>query len=702
MSEQKARAALCALVWLIACGDGCGGPRDEKIATGRAGVTAPRQDDAGMHTAAQPAGLAFTIEAGDITNHFYRRGGVAAHVLARSGHAPRLLAVFPAGNSGIGLWFEKGSAPVSMTIDGVLEPVEEQGGLRGVSATVVIGAARLRAPGVVLSSVRILRDYNSDPRLLPKEIVNQVVAGRPLVVKRTTLDGAHHVELRIDPKGSGRASIDESGMLLLEAPAGESTITARMTFLLDEPPLTPIAASALLTAAAAPRERDRQALEFLTYGEKMLAGSWRFLTYFGRDTLLSARLLMPVLRPEAIEGALSGVIDRLSPDGEVAHEEDIGEFAALRNLREGRGAVTTPIFDYKMVDDDFMLAPVLAHYLLDTEEGKARAAAFLARKTPLGRTYAEAIRSNLDFVYLRAHNFAANGRATDLVPLKRGLPVGDWRDSDNGLGGGRYSYSVNAVLVPAALWASLHLLQSGLIPDAETRLPAVRMGIERWQKARAQFAVTVSAAQAKARIKAYAAEQGIDATEALAAVKGPVRFVALSLDARGKPIPIMHSDDGFALLFGAPSPEELEEITRTMSAPFPLGLRTPLGMVVANPAFAPAKKTREMFKRDRYHGAVMWSWQHAMMAAGLARQRQRTDLPEATRASLEAAETSLWQLIESTAELSTGETWSWQITDGKWQVYRLGEYAPDDEATAAQLWSTVYLAVQPPVRAGGK
>ncbi len=30
----------------------------------------------------------------------------------------------------------------------------------------------------------------------------------------------------------------------------------------------------------------------LTYKEKFTAGSWRFLTYFGRDTLIALRLFM--------------------------------------------------------------------------------------------------------------------------------------------------------------------------------------------------------------------------------------------------------------------------------------------------------------------------------------------------------------------------------------------------------------------------
>ena len=56
-----------------------------------------------------------------------------------------------------------------------------------------------------------------------------------------------------------------------------------------------------------------------------------------------------------IEAGLSSVIERLTGDGQVAHEEDIGYFAALRG-----SADCAPIHDYKMVDDDFLLAPVLA------------------------------------------------------------------------------------------------------------------------------------------------------------------------------------------------------------------------------------------------------------------------------------------------------------------------------------------------------
>ena len=74
-----------------------------------------------------------------------------------------------------------------------------------------------------------------------------------------------------------------------------------------------------------------------------------------------------------MESAIASVLDRLAPNGEVAHEEDIGEFAVLRNAREGRGRVATPIYDYGMVDDDFLLAPLAARWMLSDERGRARA-----------------------------------------------------------------------------------------------------------------------------------------------------------------------------------------------------------------------------------------------------------------------------------------------------------------------------------------
>ena len=49
----------------------------------------------------------------------------------------------------------------------------------------------------------------------------------------------------------------------------------------------------------------------------------------------------------------------------------------------------------------------------------------------------------------------------NLIALKEGVPVGQWRDSNDGLGGGRYPYDVNTALMPAALRAIAELTRAG-------------------------------------------------------------------------------------------------------------------------------------------------------------------------------------------------------------------------------------------------
>lgn len=65
-----------------------------------------------------------------------------------------------------------------------------------------------------------------------------------------------------------------------------------------------------------------------------------------------------------------------------------------------------------------------------------------------------------------AKPFAEAGGSTDyrnLVSLEVGFPVGQWRDSDDGLGGGRYPYDVNTALMPAALRAIAGLARAGAL-----------------------------------------------------------------------------------------------------------------------------------------------------------------------------------------------------------------------------------------------
>src|SRR4029453_7410022 len=181
-------------------------------------------------------------------------------------------------------------------------------------------------------------------------------------------------------------------------PGPDRRLRLRVTALTGDAPLTPLEEGEVLTADAAPDSGLHRTLVFLSYEEKLLAGSWRFNTYFGRDTLMSLRLLAPALQPHAFEAGLGAVLTRLNAAGEVAHEESIGEYAILQRLQQGRAPTDTALNDYRMIDDNFMLPVVAAHYLLDRSTGRARAAAFLGRRTGSGETHGAALLRNLRFI----------------------------------------------------------------------------------------------------------------------------------------------------------------------------------------------------------------------------------------------------------------------------------------------------------------
>jgi hypothetical protein len=646
--------------------------------------------------ATKESALHFEITAGAIRNYFVREGRVAAHLVLRSGSMPRILVAFPAGNSGVGLWFRRQPQPAQWAIVSAPAPITalDTGGrpLFGIVFEVASTSAALVPQQAVLSSIRILRDYQSNGSLPAEVSIGPSISGRTLSWARNRLDGAPGYRLTVEVLDGGLAADGAIGA------RGGRKIRLRVTALSGERPLTALADSALLNGHQVHDVRTEQVLRFLSYEQKYLAGSWRFDTYFGRDTLMSLQLLMPVLAPDAIEAGLRSVLARLAADGEVAHEEGIGEFAILAHQRQEGTLSDAPIYDYGMIDGNYLLAPVVAAYLLDNPDGRRRARAFLAHDT------GAALVRNLRLVAANARAFAADPRYDHLLSLKPGRATGEWRDSADGLGGGRYPYDVNAVLMPAALASTERLVRSGLLDDAMSasdRAGLAQVGADAavWQKAApGLFDVTVDNGRARAAVASYAAQLKVPAAAALAALGADaVRFHALALDAAAKPVAVVNSDEGFALLFATPAPSLLDRDVRSVIRPFPLGLLTDAGMLVANPVFAPADLQRR-FSNHAYHGTVVWSWQQALFASGLARQLRRTDLPEPVREHLRAAQQSLWRVIRATSSWRASELWTWNIQDDRYQVAPFGANTQDaDEANAAQLWSTVYLAIKEPV-----
>jgi len=379
----------------------------------------------------------------------------------------------------------------------------------------------------------------------------------------------------------------------------------------------------------------------------------------------------------------------------------LAEFAVLRHTRETGKAQAKPFYDYKMVDDDYLLAPIVAKYLLEHDAGKNKAKAFLQRKTTDGKSYGQRLVDNFNFVIKMTTPYGNDVAVKNLIKLRAGHSVGEWRDSDEGLGGGKIPYNVNAIFVPAALTAISILNRSGLLNDYlidDAQFNQAENIANVWlENAATHFKVTIAKSDILTSVNRYADAVGVPKSIDHPALKhGPITFNAVSLNAKGQPIQVLNSDDGFAMLFTEPSEQELVQSIQASLNPYPIGLLTPVGMVVANPVYANAN-VQKLFTNAHYHGAVIWSWQQALFAAGLERQLQRDDLSVETKNILREGQRKLWSVIKAADEVNNAELWSWSFENGRYKIESFGQRSGDkSESNAAQLWSTVYLAIPDP------
>ena len=489
--------------------------------------------------------LVFDRTEGNIRHRFFRHGQVAAHVALTSGTTPRIVVAFPAGNRGILLAGAVHETAVEIDFAGPIVPLDpETDGIRGVLVPITADAPEVRFGRAVLGNIRTIRDVGYG--VLPPARLSRyamVVTGpahdRALAIERGDLDNRHVHALGVEPREGSDVAIDHDGTIVLRA-GPDGTVRADLIATCDETPLTAIPTTRLLRAravagggdvpATAGTARDLESLAFLSYREKLLAGSWQYLTYFGRDTLLALCLLAPVASADLFEAGLGAVLDRLAPDGGVAHEETLGEYALLdreRRRRRSRRAGTAtpeglvrdwgtgpaaPVLDDKMADDDFLLAPVLATYVLEVASPD-RASSFLGSN---GGRFLEAVRTNLAMVADRARPYAASRLPADLIRLRPGVPVGTWRDSADGLGGGQVPYDVNVALVPAALDAAARLWATGPVGPDPVRAADARALASAWSGTARHFVVAIDGSTAREQVANDVAARGLpNATGAL-------------------------------------------------------------------------------------------------------------------------------------------------------------------------------------------
>ncbi|HEX9006970.1 MAG TPA: hypothetical protein VF889_06725 [Bacteroidota bacterium] len=298
-------------------------------------------------------------------------------------------------------------------------------------------------------------------------------------------------------------------------------------------------------------EREVKSIELLGTRQKLMAGLPNFATYFGRDMMMSAMMLEPVLRPSVLEDVIAAVLRKLSPEGKVSHEESLGgqairENAAIYNRRIGEylrliaagkaadaagalkeaSAVLEDLQgvreDYKMVDETFQLPVIAARYLSRTDVLPGAKRSFLlapvglapaganvreaggraAGHAPEGVTRLTLLLRNLHYLVHLTAPFAARQDALNLVSFPR-LEAGrwlsgSWRDSGAGYANGRYALDVNAIWAPAALEGIRTIARELLllnIPVSDRSLvnpDALEAPLRAWQRAGDFFVVKLA------------------------------------------------------------------------------------------------------------------------------------------------------------------------------------------------------------------
>lgn len=734
-----------------------------------------------------------------VANHlFARQSGHSTHVVRFKQGDPTLLVAFPGGNAGAVISFPAGTplgaaqvtyigprqdgqgskAEVAVTIGtnqatvgsvtiGSLREIRRRLGQEGASYETEVITAFEEAFGKLSPEQRGLLESRGLFPTQPRDSLSNgwragTVGDRRIVhQRRSEFLGDKDYGIALSLPGNCQALGGQK--LRLSCPADEA-IELVVEVTVPHRPLTPLKRSALLhpearaylesTAlkAAGPEvvsllDRAEKSLSFLAYEGQLLAGSFRYLTYFGRDTLLAVRMLLPVAGEELLDAALQSVCDRLSPDGRVAHEEAVGNEAILLHMARfaqlvGQGqtdaaiaelsAYGAPVFDYSMVDDDFLLLPLVRDLLVAELPVLDDEARLRLLKGPSG-TRLTCLARNLEYVLLMAS-------AEDLlpygIPLAEGRQVGNWRDSQEGLGGGKYPGDVNAYLAPAALVAAGEIVthplaaKAGLLEVADARDYGSLYRIihdpdwldsllRRYETVAEKYRVVLHLPHLRSAVKRFLQESSDAVKGYFAALEiepgcnlatfsrghcypaelaAGLPAIALALDKSGAPISVLHSD-GVLALFDNPMPvDQLEGVLKAFSYPYPLGLWTDVGPVVANALATGSPRQVKEFGNDRYHGAVVWGWVVGMLELGL--QRQQAFLQQMAGDCGTACDevallaSRLDTLRRRIPALAANELWTWNVAGSQLAPIEFGAKRHHaTQSNPAQLWSTVWLSV---------
>jgi hypothetical protein len=509
----------------------------------------------------------------------------------------------------------------------------------GVSGSINFNtAARLAVP--ILGSIRSIRDF-TEGGSISQDFQNSfgfaINEDGSASVNRTWFDGVTTTTLAFSPLNGAQAiTLNREAAWTLTFGAGSYRFEASYNY----PQLEQLSPQEVLNDASSElitqNPDQTTSLSFLSYSDKLLAGTWRFLTYFGRDSMLSLLLMQPVLSEAAIEAVIGAVLERVNrTDGTVCHEEVLGDYATWLNKKKGINS-SAPGCDYKMIDTDFMLPIAMKSYFVDTDAGKQRSEKFFSKTATFlaennGLHYSQLAQITAEKIMRIAAPFSQSQVKENLIHLNEGEQVGEWRDSGNGLRGGRIPYDVNTALVPAGLRAIAALSRAGFFSDHPKWSQAADSYAQVWEDETLRFfEVTVPLATARSLVQDYISNAKLPVPSNADQITSDVTYYGLALDGTldTPVVPVMNTDDCFRHFFLNTTDQTqltayISQTADHILQPFPVGLSSDVGLFVANPAYAGDAGFEAGFSKTDYHGTVVWSWQLAMMGAGLARQLGR-------------------------------------------------------------------------------
>jgi hypothetical protein len=580
-------------------------------------------------------------------DHLFREGQVATHVYINNNKKkkPYFFFAMPEGNTGFGMWF-KSSMNVGLKSASAPKAIIE-GDMHGSEMEMATETKALKLDTTILGSMRFIRDRELFVKLAERIFGHKTrVEGNTIIMERRSFNRLINYSMKIEVLGDTEI-IQDAGGIRLES---KTKVRFKVTALTNEKPLNPVELEKLFQddflRTLTQEERDQ--ISFLIYQEKLMAGSPRYQTKFGRDTLISLRVFMKHMKPEGLEMLIISSLSSTDPKtGRTSHEQHEGDITAWERMKKKVKmiGVKEPIEDRDvMIDDDIQMAFLTANYMQKYPE---RAKEFLDKKDGRGIPVRDLVRKNYEYVMKTSDAFAKKPVYKNLLRLVPGHATGQWRDSENGLGGGVYPFDVNAALVPGALRLLTEIYGN---KDHEFYNKAtaeyLRASSEVWStKVIPLFMVKVPAGELKAAAQRYMDVLKFDMSKFAEPPAEGIEFPAIALREDGSHVRIMHTDDSMMGTYGHPPAKYLENMVKLLSTPFPYGLHTDAGLVIANAIFESAE-WQAKFTPKNYHGLVSWGREENLLIFGISRQLERPDLSPNLRTDLKKLQQIIGKLVQ--------------------------------------------------------